>query len=421
MPSVAPDRVNNRRRFIGYLTVTVLAILGGMGPYLAYAVLATQSASSPEDAARVTSWVFAVYLLGLSLATPYGPWAAQRLGAVRLSAISRLAEVIISIATAILLAIQVPLIPMLLGVSLASGLAAGIRQSTTPLITEVYSGGNDLEVATAQLRRASGVAYAIGALGAGLVLAQLGPEPVFIIAAVLGVPVVVFLLLRPPATSVKVAITNQPWRSMLREIRTRPNLRWAVWLGVAGAILMSPMINMIVPVLNKMGHSESEKAGLLLMFFALGEIVTPNVVGRLGKGRHAFVAGVRVVQLTGASFLVMAVGVRLPYGPDLAVFAVGAILFGAIFYSLASFLYESSTYGAPAGEKSEILSAFLLAIGLAAPIGTLVWGHLLDSLATEVFFIAIAVVVIFILPALLLKPMRALEADTSDDTKESNS
>ena len=65
---------------------------------------------------------------------------------------------------------------------------------------------------------------------------------------------------------------------------------------------MSPMINMIVPVLNKMGHSESDKAGLLLMFFALGEIVTPNVVGRLGKGRHAFVAGVRVVQLTGASW-----------------------------------------------------------------------------------------------------------------------
>ncbi|MAT61704.1 MAG: hypothetical protein CMH41_08715 [Micrococcales bacterium] len=410
----ANRRTKLPRRFVVFLTLTVVSVAGGMGPYLAYAVLATNSASTPEDAGRVTSWVFAIYLVGLSFATPYGPWAAQKLGAIRLAAASFFGEVLLSLATTALLFAEAPLVPMLLAVSLTSGLLVGSRQSTVPLVQEAYSGGGDIESASAQSRRARGVAYAIGALGAGVLLAQVGPEAVFLIAAVLGLPLVIFLLRCPPKTAVKVASMAKPWRSMLYEIRTRQNLRWAVWLGVAAALLMSPMVDMIVPVLNKLGHSEGEKAGLLLMFFALGEIVTPNVVNRLGKGRHSFVAGVRAVQLTGVAILIMAVAVRLPYGPDLVLLSIGAMLFGAIFYSLASFLYETSTHNVPEGEQNEVLSAFMLAIGIAAPIGTLLWGHLLDSVATEVFFVAIAAVVILILPALMLRPMRTMETAAKD-------
>ena len=397
-------------RFRGYLGTAEVSSLGGTATYLASAILIASVGTSLAETARNTSLVFGLSLVSSSLSVVYATRVARRLGPVATLYWARTALLLSKVVTGTALFFDAPVLPTLLLYALLIGGFRGLLKPLTPPLLVHYSGWS-LDDATAMNRRFRGGAAAIGALVAGFAVSRIGAEPMFIFGAVLGLPAVWYLKFRPPANPVpQPKEIKKPWRSLVVCMKDSPALRSSVWLGVAAAILLGPLVTMVVPILNQLGHGESEKAGLVFFILALGQVFTPLVVRRLESRRTPLRAATRAVQITAVAFLSLSALALLPYGPDLYLLIFCAFVFGAVFFSVSSFLYASATADATEKEEDEYLASYMLITGLGAPIGTLIWGHALGSVSLEVFFLVISVIAALLVPALLRKSLRAVES-----------
>ena len=402
-------------RFLGYLIVSAVSSLGATGVYLATAVLAATAAGDDlGEKARVTSLIFALNLVLRSLVIPYATRIARKVGTVRAIYLVKIGSVLATVVAGILLTIDETggsIIPVLLGYGGLAGLLSGIKQPLNPPLLECYS-GLSLDDATARNRMFYGAASAIGALGGGFAIDEFGPEPLYLVGAVLTLPAVIFLILLPPKAALpRPKAVAHPWRDMADCLRSSRPLRSAVWLGLAAAILLGPLISMIVPILNQLGHNDAKKAGVVLTIVAAGQVLTPVVVRRLERGRAPLVAATRAVQITSVAFLLLS-GVIFVEAADRFFLLVACVfIFGAVFYSVSSFLYVSATHGVSGEQENEFLATYMLVTGLGAPIGTLIWGHALGSVSLEIFFLVVSVAAAIIVPGLLRRALRRANAN----------
>ncbi|MAT62109.1 MAG: hypothetical protein CMH41_10770 [Micrococcales bacterium] len=403
-------------RFLGYLFAASSASLGGTATYLATAILVASVGNSLQENARNTALVFALNLVATSLILPYATAIARRFGSIPTLYGARTALVVTKAFTGVALIIIGPELAVFFVYAVMIGCFRGLLKPLTPTLLVHYSGWS-LDDATATSRRYRGAAAAIGALVAGFATSRIGAEPLFFFGAILGVPVILYLFFRPPEKPLqKPRAVQKPWRNLFTCMRSSSILRSAAWLGVASAILLGPLVTMVVPILNHLGHGESAKAGLVFTLLALGQVLTPIVVRRLELRRVPLVAATRGVQITAIAVLALSTLVLLPDGPDLLLLILCVFVFGAVFFSVSSFLYESATADATEEQESEFLAAYMLVTGLGAPIGTLIWGHALGSVPLEIFFLAVSVVAAVLVPALLRKSLRAA-AEASDSAK----
>lgn len=387
-----------------------------MATFLATAVLAANTGGSVSDAARNTSLVFAVRLLATSLTLPYATRVASRIGLVRAFCLSRTIKVLAAAIAAVALVLEMPILAVLTGFSLLTGLSKGLRQPLCPPLLQAYS-GLPVDEATAKNQMARGAASAVGALLGGLVLSQVGPEAVFFGGAIVGIPVIVFLVVRPPADGVETpASVKRPWRNLVGCLRASGQLRTAVWLGIASVIVVGPLINMLVPVLHELGHRDTSHASLFVAVVAVGEILTPIVLRRLRKGRAALVAATRAMQICGIALLALCTLALLPNTPDYFVLGLSGFAVGAVYFCVASFLYRSATAGLPKNQEGEYLAAYLLVTGLGAPIGTLMWGHLLGAVPLEIFFLVLSVAAALLIPFFLRHALQRAQSDEPTET-----
>ena len=382
-----------------------------MATFLATAILAANSGDSVGDAARNTSIVFAVRLFATSLALPYSTRLAYRIGSVRTFWLSRTLKSLAALMAAIALTVEMPVLGVLIGFSLLTGLSKGLRQPLCPPLLQAYS-GLPIDEAAARNQMARGAAAAIGALLGGLILSRIGPEAVFLGSALVGLPVIFFLIARPPSQGVASPVPIQrPWGNLVGRLRSSNQLRTAVWLGITSVIIVGPLINMLVPVLHELGHRDTSHASLFIAVVAVGEILTPVVLRRLRKGRAALVAATRAMQICGIALLALCSLALLPNTPDFFVLGLSGFVFGTVYFCVASFLYRSATAGLRQNQEEEYLAAYLLVTGLGAPIGTLLWGHLLGVVPLEIFFLVLGVVAALVVPILLRHALRRAQSD----------
>lgn len=396
-------------RFLGYLIASAVGSLGATAVYLATAVLAaTAAGDDPGEKARVTSLIFALNLVLRSLAIPYATRIARKIGTVRTIYLVKIGSVLATFVAGILLTIDETggsFIPVLFGYSGLAGLLSGIKRPLNPPLLQSYS-GLSLDDATARNRMFFGASAAIGALGGGFAIDEFGPESLYLVGAILALPAVIFLILLPPKTALpRPKAVAHPWRDMAGCLRSSRPLRSAVWLGLAAAILLGPLISMIVPILNQLGHNDAKKAGVILTIVAAGQVLTPVVVRRLERGRAPLVAATRAVQITSVAFLFLSGVIYVEAADRFFLLITCVFIFGAVFYSVSSFLYVSATHGVSGEQEDEFLATYMLVTGLGAPVGTLIWGHALGSISLEVFFLAVSIAAAIIVPGLLRRAL----------------
>ena len=310
---------------------------------------------------------------------------------------------------------------VLIGFSLLVGLSKGLRQPLSPPLLQAYS-GLPIDEATATNQMVRGAAAAVGALVGGLVLSRMGPEAVFLGGALVGIPVIFFLIARPPSQGVDSPDPiERPWGNLVDSLRSSNQLRTAVWLGITSVIVVGPLINMLVPVLHELGHRDTSHASLFIAVVAVGEILTPLVLRRLRKGRAALVAATRAMQICGIALLALCLLALLPNTPDFFVLGLSGFVFGAVYFCVASFLYRSATIGLRQNQEEEYLAAYLLVTGLGAPIGTLLWGHLLGAVPLEVFFFVLSVVAALVVPVLLRHALQRAQSDMPTESGNQSS
>ena len=392
-----------------------------MATFLATAVLAANSGDSVGDAARNTSIVFAIRLFSTSLTLPYSTQLASRIGLVRTFWLSRTLKSSSAFIAAIALAVEMSVLGVLIGFSLLVGLSKGLRQPLSPPLLQAYS-GLPIDEATATNQMVRGAAAAVGALVGGLVLSRMGPEAVFLGGALVGIPVIFFLIARPPSQGVDSPDPiERPWGNLVDSLRSSNQLRTAVWLGITSVIVVGPLINMLVPVLHELGHRDTPPASLFIAVVAVVEILTPLVLRRLRKGRAALVAATRAMQICGIALLALCLLALLPNTPDFFVLGLSGFVFGAVYFCVASFLYRSATIGLRQNQEEEYLAAYLLVTGLGAPIGTLLWGHLLGAVPLEVFFFVLSVVAALVVPVLLRHALQRAQSDMPTESGNQSS
>ncbi|MCH9802002.1 MAG: MFS transporter [Actinomycetia bacterium] len=406
-------------RFLGYLILSAVSSLGATAVYLATAVLAATAAGDDlGEKARITSLVFSLNLVLRSLAIPYATRIARKIGTVRTICLVKIGSVSVTFIAGILLTIDEAggsILPVLLGYGGLVGLLSGIKKPLNPPLLECYS-GLSLDDATAQNRMFYGAASAVGALAGGFAIDEFGAEPLYFVGAVLAIPAVIFLALLPPRTTLpRPKTVVHPWRDMVNCLRSSRPLRSAVWLGLASAILLGPLITMIVPILNQLGHNDAKKAGLVLTIVAAGQVLTPFVVRRLQRGRASLVAATRAVQITSVALLLLSGLVFIGASDRFYLLVVCLFIFGAVFFSVSSFLYVSATRGVSGEEENEYLATYMLVTGLGAPVGTLIWGHALGSVSLEIFFLAVSIAAAIIVPGLLRRALRRANANKQAD------
>lgn len=400
-------------RFRVYLALLTVANIGSAAVALTVAILASKTGESAASAARTTAIVVSVNLLATAIVVPYSTWIASKLGTVRTVFYFRTLNMLVLAAVGVLLVMDFPVLPVLYANAALLGLTSGVLGPLRPLMAQAFS-GLPLADTSADMRLSSGAAAAIGALMGGVVVGWLGAPTVFLMAALLFLPLVVFLGGWAPHEGVEEPVgIKRPWRTLFNCLGESPRLRSAVWLGLASVILLGPLYSMFVPILRQLGHTEEAKAGLLLALIAVGQMVTPFVVKRLQRGHTSLLSATRALQVCGAAFLLLAFVESLPTAPTLVLLGVIALLFGAVFFSVTAFLFQAATEGATSQQRGEYLAAYLLITGLGAPIGTMLWGHALDLIPWEIFFVVVSLLTALVVPMLLRQSLRADEGSTA--------
>lgn len=381
---------------------------------LATAILVVRSGGSAAEAARNTSIVFATGLVMSAVSLPYAPAVARRIGSVPALYSLQSMRILVTTIVGVVLIIEGPLLPLLVVYAGVVGVFRGLAKPLRPPLLEHYA-CLSLDKATGRNRRFQGAGAVIGATIAGFAIDRIGAEPMFLLGAALGIPAVVYLMVRPPERPLrKPGEVKKPWLSLFFCIKTSPELRSAVWLGVASAVLLGPLVTMVVPVLAQVGHGASAKAGLVFAAMALGQVMTPNVVSWLERQREPFVSATRGVQISAIAFLLLSMVAFVPNGPYLLVVTFSTFIFGGVFFSVSAFLYLSATAKVTEEETVEYLATYMLVTGLAAPIGILVWGHALGSVPLEVFFLTISVCAALVVPALLRRSLQHIKVSSLD-------
>ena len=179
-------------------------------------------------------------------------------------------------------------------------------------------------------------------------------------------------------------------------------------MGVVMAIFVAPAMYLTVPIAQTLRHAPLyQGAGFLMAGFALGELLTPQIVKRLGKG------GSRIHQTALAALCVAVMLVILgivsyffSYRVELALWVIVAVGIAAFRFTSRVLSRSAVAESRGATNSASSLTAAAFVVSLTAPIGPLAWSAGLAFVGAEATAI-IAGVAVAIVSALLLRNSRS--------------
>jgi MFS family permease len=253
---------------------------------------------------------------------------------------------------------------------LASGLASAFIFLGSQMLIHGLAPDQHLERAVSLDAAVSSVSRIAGPAIGGILLAQIGIPPMFLIAAVGYVPLaIVVAVVAAPGTA-----RLPGHRSSLREavgiFRRSSLLRWAIITAAVAETFALPLVIMLPAVTASLSRDEADRLGILVACVAVGSVAQVLVLQRLRSRLDArWIVGISY----GAAGAVL-----LAIGLDEGVFVAGALLvvFGLTVSIGRTLLMTCVHVGSPDSHRHHVLSLFLFVTAAATPIGALIWGGL---------------------------------------------
>jgi MFS family permease len=245
----------------------------------------------------------------------------------------------------------------------------------------------------------------IGPALAGISVAAFGYPVAFVANAVSFLAVVVALAFirlapPPPAPPEGRAGLLSSLRSGFVAARAEPACRAAIMFIAIVALLESPFIALVPAVAHRLSHGGSRGIASATGWLTtaqgvgavLGALLIAPLAERLGRGRL----------LVAVLFALTPVLVLYDFAPSLVWAVVLLFLVGLVYIGVLSGLSTVVQLRAPTEFRGRILSLYLVALGVAYPVGSLIQGPIADRLGLPWTTAGAAVIFLIVLVGLRL-------------------
>jgi MFS family permease len=205
------------------------------------------------------------------------------------------------------------------------------------------------------------------ALG-GVLLAVIGIPPVFLIVAVLYLPLIAVTAVLSPRVNDPKPAGRPRLREAARFYRQLPLLRWAIITAALAETLALPLVNMMPAVTESLNRDAADRLGILVACVAVGSLGQVLLVERL-DARHDTRMVVGIAYAAAGALLL---GIAL----DDKLFVAGFLLvaFGLTVSIGRTLLLTCVHVGSPDSHRAHVLSLYIFVTAAATPIGALIWG-----------------------------------------------
>ncbi|MCO5175928.1 MAG: MFS transporter [Thermomicrobiales bacterium] len=268
---------------------------------------------------------------------------------------------------------------------------AAARQSMIPGLSART--GMSLERANAGMQMASAAAMVIGPLAAGFLMSVLGATTVlFLDAGSFAISALMVAVLVPwQRTEEAQAAEEAGEANVLREslagaklILSDSFLRAIIQVSVGANLLFSALFAVALPVYAKEVFDDPRVLGLIIAGFGGGSLVGTILYGIVGERLP------RIKLLLGGVAL-MAVGLwSLPWSTWVALSVIGAAAMGLANGPINATLMVILQERVPESHLGRVYSSLMAMVQIASPVGVVLAGFILDSVAVTVVLAGIA-------------------------------
>lgn len=267
------------------------------------------------------------------------------------------------------------------------GALSGLTAVLTPFVARSYLDSASLSTSLARRGVVSGVAAILGASLGGFLIRETDPGVGILANGLLTIPLAVFVSrCSPRETHEPAQRKRNSARDMWSAVRTNPQLRQVALLTIVGVILVTPIFNLLVPILNDVDHDPLPSgAGLMLAGTAAGRILVPGIMKRLLRRTTEFSAALWALVSASAFMIAFAVSTLFLDPPiDLVIWTVIGIGLGASRFTFRPLLISVGARSDGGGDELIGVAALAVVASVASPIGTLLWGVSLDFVGATI-------------------------------------
>jgi hypothetical protein len=265
----------------------------------------------------------------------------------------------------------------------ASSAVAGVLSN---IVFRAYLANADFAAVVARMTLWRGIGWGLGALAGALFLND-GSEGLGLIAAgLIKAPLLVVLARRPPPDPPpNPERPKAPWREIRGAFSESPTLRWTAFMGVSIALFAAPAMTLTVPIAQTLRHLPLyQGAGILVVGFTLGELLSPAIVAKLPHRGRPLLNGARTGVVAGGFLVLLGlVSGFFSFRTELGLWALVAIGIGAFRFASRAFSQASAAGCRGQDRAASSLSAVAFIAGLAGPVGVLGWSLGLSSLGAQ--------------------------------------
>jgi MFS family permease len=372
------------RTAVGFLFVGGLGVAGTMVGLLGTTSASTYAASGSGG---LTTGVFlSLMLAAAAIATVNVSRLTLRWGRRRVFARAQMG---ICVAWSIVGVIEIltdSSLVVLYVAALIFGALSGITGVLTPFVTRAYLDPESLSISLARRGVVSGIAAILGASLGGLLIHMTDPGAGILANGLLTIPLAVFVSRCSPRTTYEPAQRKRDSaRDLWTAVRMNPQLRTLTALTIAAGILVVPLFNLLVPILNDLDHDPLPSgAGFMLAGTAAGRILVPGIMKRLLRRTTNFPAALWALASVSACMMVFAVStVFLEPAFDLVIWTLLGVGLGASRFTYRPLLISAGARSDRGGDEMVGVAAVAVSASVVSPIGTLLWGVSLDSLGAS--------------------------------------
>jgi MFS family permease len=274
------------------------------------------------------------------------------------------------------------------------GALSGITGVLTPFVTRAYLDPESMSISLARRGVVSGLAAILGASLGGVLIHMTDPGVGILANGLLTIPLAVFVSrCSPRSTQEPAQRKGDSARDLWAAVRMNPQLRTLTVLTVASAILVVPLFNLLVPILNDLDHDPLPSgAGFMLAGTAAGRILVPGIMKRLLRRTTEFPAALWALASASAFMMAFAVStVFLEPAIDLVLWTLLGIGLGASRFTYRLLVISAGARSDRSGDEIIGVAALVVTASVMAPLGTLLWGVALDWVGASITIAAAAI------------------------------
>ncbi len=369
------------------LVLTVALSTAGSATALISATGITTATGGLSRGALFSGLFLAASMAAGAIALPFAPRAAHRFG-TRQAVLGMWSIVAAAwIASGALIIAGAPPMWVVMIAAPVVGAGSAIAGVLSNIVYRAYLESADFSAVVARMTVWRGIGWGLGALVGGFFL-NTGSEGIGLVAAgLVKIPLLIVLARHAPAHALATPERPKaPWHEIRGAFAESPTLRRTAVMGVSMALFAAPVMTLVVPIAQSLRHAPLyQGAGFLMVGFAIGELLSPQVVSKLPHGGRPLINAARTGAIAGGFLIALGlVSGFFSFRTELGLWAVVAIGIGA--FRFASRAYSQGSAAASRGleNAASSLTAAAFIAGIAGPIGVLGWSLALGSLGAEV-------------------------------------